>query len=244
MNPEPNDQPPRAPLIRGKLEDAEQALLVLESEVGPLACDEAEGKPGAAAKLAGLNSKIAAAERTRHQLRNALRFALQDDLKMAAVGADKMRTDQFSIFRKKGEARLTTLATMFEALATAQTAYSQYAIQTNEMVVALPSGTSMGIVAVGYNGWGGSWVGNLKKLIAGEMFRVATPDKTGRGARLPFAEAPNLSSDDVTKMSPAIHLMREAHDKILGDIEGQMERLNRDALAVISKTEVLKAVAA
>jgi hypothetical protein len=56
---------PRAPNVREKLDEAERVLAALENEIGPLACDEAEGAPGAAAKLQALNSKINAAQPTK-----------------------------------------------------------------------------------------------------------------------------------------------------------------------------------
>jgi hypothetical protein len=232
---------PRAPLIREKLESADQTLAALESESGPLACDEAEGKTGAAAKMQALNSKISAARAERHKLRAALRFAVEEDRRAVAAGAARMREEQFSLFKKHADARLASLATMFAALKTAADAYSNYAVQTSEMVVALPIGTSMGTAAVGHNGWGGSWVGDLKKLIAGEVFRVAVSDKDGRGARLPFAQAPEFhASGGTDAIPPAIELMKQAHSKILSDIEAQMDRLNQEALAAIAQSETLK----
>jgi hypothetical protein len=238
------DDVPRATLIREKLDAAEQALAALENDVGPLACDEAEGKPGAAAKMQALNSKIAVAQAERDKLRNAHRYALNDDKRTAVAGAARMREEQFSIFKAKSDKRLALLATMFEALGTAAAAYSKYAVETGEMVVALPTGTNMGILAVGHNGWGGNWVGDLKKLIAGEAFRVAVPDKLGRGARLPFAQAPEFHNrGGVDAIPPAIELMREAHNRILDDISGQMERLNREELAAIGKLEALRETA-
>jgi hypothetical protein len=238
------EQAPRAPLIREKLEAAEQALAALESEIGPLACDEAEGKPGAAAKLAALNSKIEAAKRTRHQMRNALRFALQDDLKTAAAGAAKMRDEQFAVCQAAGARRLIAAQTIFNALAAAVPAMSEYAIQTNEMVTALPTGTNVGILSMGNNGWAGSWIGNLANLISAEAYRLAIPDKEGRGARLPFAKAPDIRSDDPAKIEPAMDLLRAAQAKAISEIQLQLEKLNREALAMISKTEVLKEKAA
>ena len=235
------DYAPRAPLIRAKLEGADQALAALESEIGPIACDEAEGKAGAAAKMQALNNKINAAQAERHKLRSALRFAVEEDRRAVAAGAARMREEQFSLFKKHADARLASLATMFGALKTAAEAYSNYAIQTNEMVVALPTGTSMGTAAVGHNGWGGSWVGDLKKLIAGEVFRVAVPDQHGRGARLPFAQAPEFhASGGADTIPPAIELMKQANDMILSSVEAQMERLNHEALAAIAHSETLK----
>jgi hypothetical protein len=156
---------------------------------------------------------------------------VEDDRKTAAAAVAKMRVEQFAVFTAKADARLASLATVFDALKTAAAAYSKYAVETNEMVVALPSGTSMGIAAVGNNGWGGSWVGDLKTLIAGEAWRVARPDEHGRGARLPFARLPEFNAGGgANAMPPAIELMREAHDKILGEIEAQLQRLNSEQM--------------
>jgi hypothetical protein len=60
------------------------------------------------------------------------------------------------------------------------------------MVVALPTRTRIAFMAMGKNGYAGSWVGDGKPLIAAEAFRLIVTDD--HGARLPFAAPPELSS--------------------------------------------------
>ncbi len=85
-------------------------------------------------------------------------------------------------------------------------------------------------MAMGRNGFAGSWIGDLKALIAAEAWRLAIPDEHGRGARLPFAQAPELTNDDPGTMPPAIDMFTEAQESVLRDIEAQMQRLNAEAM--------------
>jgi hypothetical protein len=68
----------KAPQIREQIDASERALAVLKASLGRHA-----GRPEAVAKLQALNRQISAAQASRHKLRNALRFALQDDRKSA-----------------------------------------------------------------------------------------------------------------------------------------------------------------
>jgi Skp family chaperone for outer membrane proteins len=235
-----NDRAPRAPAVAVKLAEAEAQLLELEAAVAPLALAELEGVAGAKRDLQALEAKIEAAKRERHKLRSAHRHAVELDRKADIADAATLRQEQLRIFKVHAQSRLKSLQTVMDAIATAAPAFSTYAIETGKMVAALPTGTNIGIVGMGRNNWAGSWLGDCANLIAAEAYRLAVPDKTGRGARLPFAQAPDLSTGDVAKIVPAIDLMSEAQDHVMREIEGQMERLNREALAVISKPEALK----
>lgn len=222
---------PRAPAVREKLDCALGALAELEEQVAELALDAAERKPGAADKLAGHRSKIEAAKTAVDELRAALRLAVKLDRRSDAAAAATMRVEQFSIMKQRAEVRLKAVATIMEAVATAAKAYNEYALATNQMVVAIPTGTRLGQIHIGRNGYGGSWIGDLKDLIASEAYRVAPIDAHGRGARLPFANAPEITSTDPGKFPPAIDLMTDAQQAVLRDIEGQMQRLNAECLA-------------
>jgi hypothetical protein len=200
---------PRAPAVAMKLEAAREVARTLEQDVGQFVLDAAEGVSGAAKRLADLRTTIAAAQRD----------------------VTVMRKEQFAVMKQRADVRLEALATIMEAVATAAKAYHKYVVSTNEMVVALPTGTRLSFIALGRNGYGGSWVGNLKELIAAEAWRLIVIDDKGRAARLPFATAPELSNDDHTKLPSALALMTEAHANILRDIEAQMERLNAESMA-------------
>jgi hypothetical protein len=239
-----NDRAPRSTAVAVKLAEAEALLSELEASVAPLALAELEGVAGAKRDLQSIESKIDAAKRSRQQLRSAHRHALELDRKADIADAEKMREEQFAVCQAAGARRLIAAQTIFTALATAATAMSEYAIQTNNMVTALPSGTNVGILSMGHNGWAGSWIGNLANLIAAEAYRLAISDKDGRGARLPFARAPDVRTDNPASIEPAMEILENTQAHAMREIELQLEKLNRDALAVISKPEMLKEAAA
>jgi hypothetical protein len=222
---------PRAPAVAMKLEAAREVARTLEQDVGQFVLDAAEGVSGAAKRLADLRTTIAAAQRDVGELEQAHALAMKLDRQAAAAVATVMRKEQFAVMKQRADVRLEALATIMEAVATAAKAYHKYVVSTNEMVVALPTGTRLSFIALGRNGYGGSWVGNLKELIAAEAWRLIVIDDKGRAARLPFATAPELSNDDHTKLPSALALMTEAHANILRDIEAQMERLNAESMA-------------
>jgi hypothetical protein len=223
--------PPRAPAVALKLEAAREALTLHNKEVAQTVLDAAEGVAGATKQLAELRTKISSAEREVFELEQAHSLAMKLDRQSNAAGAAAMRAEQFTVMKKCAEARLKSVATIMEAVATAAKAYSEYVTITNQMVVALPTGTRMGFIAMGRNGYGGSWVGDLKSLIASEAWRLTAIDARGRGARLPFAEQPELTSTDHTKLPPAIDVMTEAQESMLRDVEAQMTRLNDEQMA-------------
>jgi hypothetical protein len=223
-------QPLRAPAVALKLEAARNALQDLEQQTGQAALDAAENAPGGAKRLAGLRQQIADAEREVSELERAHVFAARADREASAAGAVALRAEQFAIMKKHAANRLNSAAIVMEALATASKAFSEYAIETNAMVVALPTGTRMAFMGMGRNGYGGSWIGDLKTLIAAEAFRLTVTDELGRGARLPFAQAPELTSDNPGALTPAIDVLTEAQETVLRDIEGQMRRLNDEQM--------------
>src|SRR5947208_5745945 len=215
----------RAPAVAEKLEAAKSALQNLSAEVGQAALEAAENAPGAARRLADLRSRISAAERDVDELTRAHMLAEKLDRQSDATAAAAMRAEQFAIMKKCAATRLKAVATVMEAIGIAGAAFSEYAIATNDMVIALPTGSRMPFIAMGKNGYAGSWVGDLKSLIAGEAFRVTVTDENGRGARLPFAQQPELTSDDPGTITPAIDVFTEAQNFVLRDIEGQIEQL-------------------
>jgi hypothetical protein len=231
-------QPLRAPAVALKLETARGVLQDLNREVGQAALEAHENAPGAAKRLAGLRQQIADAEREVSELERAHTYAARADREASASGAVALRAEQFAIMKKHAEIRLKKAAILMEALATASKAFSEYAIETNAMVVALPTGTRMAFLGMGRNGYGGSWIGDLKSLIAAECFRLTVTDERGRGARLPFAQAPELTSNNPGALTPAIELMTEAQETALRDIEGQMNRLNDEQMAAAAAARI------
>jgi len=228
----------RAPLIREKLEAAEQALVALESEIGPLACDEAEGKQGAAAKLAALNSRIDAAQRTRHQLRNALRFASQSDRKENASAAARMRSEQLAEFKNNCQAREKAMLAVLEAAATMAKAYGEYSEATLKAAISTPSGTSIPPMAIGPSGLYGPAFGPCERLILAELYRLAPAraDAIGRFV-LPFA----VPTSEMVRHQPeaipsGIDEFRAADQAIVREIEAQVGAL-ADREMTIASTE-------
>lgn len=226
----PTPKKPRAPAIAEKLEAARAVLASFNGEVAQAVLDAAENAPGAPKKLFDVRAKISAAEREVIELEKAYALATRLDRQADAAGAAMMRAEQFEVMKKSADVRLTALASIMEAIETAARAYSEYSLATNDMVVALPTGTRLGFVALGKNGYAGSWVGDLKQLIAAEAYRLTVIDDQGRGARLPFAEQPELTSSDHTKLPAGLDLMREATESILRDVEAQMNRLNDEQM--------------
>jgi hypothetical protein len=229
---------PRAPAVAAKLEAARMALQDLNRDVGQAALEAAENAPGGAKRLAGLRQQIAEAEREVVELTKARELAARLDRESSAAAAVAMRDEQFAVMKQHATSRLKKAAIVMEALATASKAYSEYALQTNAMVVALPTGTRMAFMGMGRNGYGGSWVGDLKALIAAEAFRLTVTDERGRGARLPFAQAPELTSNNPGALTPAIELMTEAQESVLRDIEGQLKRLNGEQMAAAAAAKI------
>ena len=217
----------RAPAVALKLEAARQALQLHNNDVALAALDAAENAPGAAKRLADLREKISSAERDFAELEKAYALAASLDRQSDALGAASMREEQFAIMKQRAEVRLKAVAMIMDSIATAAAAYSTYAVATNEMVTALPTGARMPFIAIGRNGYGGSWVGDLKNLISAEAWRLVIVDEHGRGARLPFSQQPELR--------PALELMTEAQETVMRDIEEQMTRLNEQQMALASE---------
>ncbi len=178
---------PRAPQVTLKLESARSVLQDLNRGVAEAALAAAENASGAQKRLGDLRAKIGNAERDVAELERALDLAQRLDRESLASAVVVMRQEQFGIMKKYATSRLKKAAIVMEALATAAKAYSEYAIETNAMVVALPTGTRMPFMGIGR--YGGSWVGDLKPLISAEAYRVTFTDENGKGARLPFAQA-------------------------------------------------------
>ncbi|MDB5616596.1 hypothetical protein [Tardiphaga sp.] len=223
--------PPRAPPIATKLEVAREVLRDLERDVGQFVLDATEGVPGAAKRLADLRTTISAAQRDVGELEQAHALAMKLDRQADAALAGAMRTEQFAIMKRHADARLKAVATIMEAIGTAAAAYGEYVRSTNDMAVALPTGTRMGFVALGRNGYGGPWAGDLKALIAAEAWRLM-PTLPGGEKCLPFAKAPDLANDDHTKLQAGLDVMIEAQTSVLRDIEIQMDRLNAESAAL------------
>jgi hypothetical protein len=233
-----NDRAPRALLIREKLESAEQALVTLESEIGPIACDEAEGKPGAAAKLAALNSKISEARRARHQMRSALRFALQADRKENAASAARMRSQQMTEFTSKMKDRASAMDAVLAAAAAMAKAYGDFSEATLKAAISTPSGTSVPPMAIGPSGAYGPAFGPCERLVLAELYRLAPERADGIGRFvLPFAKPTSeLLRHKPEAIPSGIDEFRAADKAIVSEIEAQVGAL-ADREMTIASTE-------
>jgi hypothetical protein len=221
---------PRAPAIAMKLDAAREKLGRIRDDVGQTALDAAEGVEGADERLAALRANIAGAEQVVEELTKAFDLAAKYDRQAAAAGAADMRLKQFEVMQAKADLRLRAVTRLMEAIGVAAEAYGEYVAATNQMVVALPTGTRLSFISMGRNGYGGSWVGDLKGLLEAEAWRLM-PKVRGGEKRLPFAVAPELTNDDHTKLPSAIEVMTFAQESILRDVEIQMQRLNAESMA-------------
>jgi hypothetical protein len=222
----------RAPAVVPKLEAARAALQDLEAEVGKTALEAAEDVPGAAKRLADLRSKIVAAERDAAELARAHKTALQLDRESVAADAIAMRATQLAAFRKHVAAREKFMATALEHAAGMAKTFQQFQAESEAMVSVLPSGTAFPVMTMGENGLSGNLLGGCDRLLLAEMFRIgATPDKNGRRAVLPFAKPQILQlRDEPDKIPPGLQVLQEAHDAMLREIEGQIARLDSEAM--------------
>lgn len=227
---------PRAPAVHAKLDAALAVLTDMDMQVGELALEAVERKPGAAEKLTAHRAKIEAAKTAVAELRAAVELAERLDREADAVAAVKMRKEQFAVMQQKAKARLAEVEKMTTAVATMAECMSRYAILTNEMITALPTGTVLPVVGMGKNNWAGNWLGNLSLLLAGEAWRLAKPDAQGRGARLPFAAPPSTDAqNDPAAIEPALSLMEQAQSYVLAEIAAQLEKLHRDQIEIANQ---------
>jgi hypothetical protein len=224
---------PRAPNVREKLDVAEQALSALEGQIAQCALDEAEGAPGAAAKMAALTAKISAARSERHKLRQALRLASDIDRRNQVEARSKIRTSQLTAFQGYAREREAAVVEMCDAAKTLAKACQRYGASTRKMLGVVPLDSHLPKMSLGPNGVLGSALGSLEQLLAVELYRCAAPDADGQRFLAPFAKAMTLNTDDVSKMPAGVDVFREAQAALSAEIKAQLEQIEAKELAAI-----------
>lgn len=218
MQPEPK---PHAPAAAERLAAAEASLAQLETEIGPLALAASEGESSASKKLAALEERISIARREVQKLEAAHRHAILIDRRNDAAAAAKMRHEQLAIFEASAAARIAAMTEVLDLIGKAAKAYDRYVTETQKMVIAVPTGTHLPVMALG-DGSGGSWLGDGDVLIGREAYRMAGV------ARLPFARAPALSDGhNAGAISPGSGLLADAQQAALREIKGQISRIDQ-----------------
>jgi hypothetical protein len=224
---------PRAPAVAAKLDAARAVLQDLECDVGHAALEAAEGEPGAAKRLADLRSKISAAEREVSELTRAHELAARLDREGVAAGAIKMRGEQLAAFKGHMADRENAMATAIEHSGKMAIAFAESLMHSEKMISVLPSGTAMPTLSMGENGLSGNILGACDSLLLAEMYRVgAQHAQPGRGLPvLPFSR-PRIVQlrDEPGKIPPQIETLKEAHAVVLREIEGQVTKLDSQAM--------------
>ncbi|EGP07535.1 hypothetical protein CSIRO_2774 [Bradyrhizobiaceae bacterium SG-6C] len=216
-----------------KLAAAEERLVALSREVGEAVLAVSENTPGAAKRLEVLRSDISVAEREVGELSQAVVLAERLDREADAKGAVALRDQQLAVMRNQAERRLKAMERVLRSIEAAAKAYAEYAVATGEMVVALPTGASLPTMAMGHLNYGGSWIGDCDKLLAGEAWRLLVVQDGQLAKRLPFARAPypTVLAAEAVEIEPALDVFAAAQTAALKDVEGQVVRLNSEALA-------------
>jgi hypothetical protein len=231
------DEGPRAPLVIVKLDGARAVLAALETEVGELALEAVERKPGAADRLTAHRAKIAAAKTAVAELEAALRLAERLDRQTAAEAVEMMRAEQLADFKRHMAARQGAMAAVLEAAATMAQAYGDYSEATLAAQIFAPTGTTIPVMTIGPNGMFGPAFGRCERLVLGELFRLAPHRVDGVGRFvLPFAESPNeMVRHQPEAIPPGLEEFRAAAEVIVAEIERQMDHLNNSARAAIER---------
>jgi hypothetical protein len=218
----------RAPPVAAKLAAAESALAELGRLIPQAALDEAEGTSGAAARLAALNGKIAAAAAEVTKLQAAHRLASEIDRRADVTARSKIRASQLAAFQGHMREREAAVAEISDAAAKMAAAYAHYAQSTLKMMGVRPIGTTLPVMSLGENGIFGSATGNLELLISAELLRQSAADAAGQRYVLPLVK-PTIK--DPAFIAPAIDTFKEAAAAILAEIKGQVERIDAEDLA-------------
>lgn len=223
---------PRAPAIALKLEAARATLQDLHRDVAQARLEASEDKPGAQQHLADVRSRLDAAEREERELEGAYALAKRLDRESLAASAIAMRAEQRTVFRKHLTQREKYMAVALHHAAEMAKAYTQFQLETQEMVSVLPSGTALPTLAMGINGLSGNLIGGGDRLLLAEIFRTgAIRDERGRRAVIPFSKPQVLTMRDEPEKIPAgLEVLREAHDALLREIDGQIANLDGDLL--------------
>jgi hypothetical protein len=227
---EPGHQ--RAPAVQAKLDESLAALAELRAEIAAHALAAAEGRPGAAAKLTMLRSKIDAEQSTVDELQAALRLALRLDRQAAVSAVCRMRIDQLASFRAAMAERGGAMAAVLKAAADMAAAYGDYSEATLLAATVVPSGTTVPQMSIGGVGLYGAAFGPCERLILAELYRLAPDRRDGVGRFvLPFAKPPSEQfRGNHTAVPAGIDELRAADEAIIADITKQIENLDAAAM--------------
>ena len=240
-------RPTRAPAIAAKLEAARGVLAAHNDEVAATVLDAAEGVAGAEKRLAELRSKISTAEREVFELEKAHALAAKLDRQTAATAATRMREDQLAEFKKAMVARERPMARALELFGEAAKEYGKYSEATLSALVAVPTGTTVPVMMIGPEGSYGPAFGPCERLLLAELYRLAPEREDGIGRFvMPFAKPSNEQTRGTPEtIRPGIDELLAADRAILAEIERQIEKLNKQAMAAAGMiTEDRKDVAA
>jgi hypothetical protein len=226
----------RAPPVAEKLAAAEATLAELECLIPQAALDEAEGASGAAARLAALNGKIAAAKAEVNKLQAAHRLAVEIDKRADVTARGKIRASQLAALQNHMRERDVAVAEICEAASEMAASYRRYAKSTLKMLGVKPIGTALPIMGMGPEALAGSAVGNLELLISAELFRCSADDEDGQRYVVPLGKPISRISNDPGAMPSAMEMFREAQTAMLSDIKAQVEKIDADDLATVIAT--------
>jgi hypothetical protein len=222
-----------APPVAEKLTAAEGALAELERLIPQAALDEAEGTSGAAARMAALNGKIAAAQAEVAKLQAALRLASEIDRRADVTARSKIRSSQLAAFQNHMRERDAAVIEICEAAKLMAAAYQRYGQSTLKMLGVKPAGTAIPVMGIGPNNLFGSAVGNLELLIGAELHRMAPRDAEGQRYVVPLVKPTSKNPDEY---EPAIEMFRAAQAAVLEAIKGQIEKIDNEDLATVTAT--------
>ncbi|OAF17852.1 hypothetical protein [Bradyrhizobium neotropicale] len=227
----------RAPAIAQKLEAARSVRASIDPEIAQAALEAAEGARGADKRLADLRARVAMADREVAELEKAHALAARLDRQAAVQAVAEMRAEQLADFKVNMEQREKAMAKVMEAAALMAKAYAEYSEATLAAQIAMPTGTSIPVMAVGPDGVYGPVFGPCERLILSELWRLAPPRSDGIGRFfVPFAKPTvELFRRQPEAMPAGIDELRSANQAIVIDVEKQVAKMNESAMAAASK---------
>jgi hypothetical protein len=215
--------------VAPKLEAARIRLAELEDQQGAAALAATLDEAGAASRLAQLNNQIDCARRERAQLEVAHRVAVHRDAMAKAAIESKARRTQLAAFEKVGAERLKAWRETCEGLAAAAEAYTRFIELTDEMAVAMPTGTVQQTIL-----WrmadtivadGGAFPATLDVLLGAEMFRNATNPSR---ALLPGARPPTETQRyKPASIEPAVASIERMNQYLVGLVRGKLDAIEQ-----------------
>jgi hypothetical protein len=221
-----------APAIAAKLEAARGVLAAHNAEVGQTVLDVADNVPGAQKRLTELRANISTAAREVFEFEEAHAHAAKRDRVTAATAATRMREEQLAEFKKAMVAREKPMARVLELFGEAAKEYGKYSEATLSALVAVPTGTAVPVMMIGPEGLYGPAFGPCERLLLAELYRLAPERQDGIGRFvMSFAKPINEQMrGQPTAIKPGIDELLAADDAIIAEIEGQIKKLNDQAM--------------